>query len=389
MKDETIPIIDFRGLKTYPGEAGNVIDLFLHKAERLEKVPGLLFAVMLLVLAALPTFGRWFYTAGLWGFFLLDWLLLAMLPKFGKSYGPAKPPVIFLAVARCLAALLPLAAALPLQIIGTILVVYGFWIEPHRLNVTYQELTSPKLHNTNPIRVLHLGDLHIERITNREKTLNHLIERLRPDLILFSGDILNLSYLEDRRAWEDARKVMSTWKAPLGVYAVSGSSAVDNSEHLPELMDGLPLRWLRDEAVQIDFGQDCLDLIGINCNHRPYLDGPRLNTLMEHTNGHFNLLLHHSPDLAAYAANAGIDLQLSGHTHGGQIRLPFYGAIVTGSLYNKKFESGRYRVGNMTLYVTHGIGMEGCAAPRVRFLCPPEIILWEISGEQPGQSRPA
>jgi predicted MPP superfamily phosphohydrolase len=109
---------------------------------------------------------------------------------------------------------------------------------------------------------------------------------------------------------------------------------------------------------------------------------------MEHANGDFNLLLHHSPDLAAYASNAGIDLQLSGHTHGGQIRLPLYGAIVTGSLYNKKFESGRYQVHDMTLYVTHGIGMEGCAAPRVRFLCPPEIILWEISGEETAQSRP-
>jgi predicted MPP superfamily phosphohydrolase len=389
MKDGKVPIIDFNGLKTYPGEAGNVIDIFLHKAGLLENIPGLLYAVILLVLAALPTFGRWNYTFGLWGFFLLDWLLLAMLPRVGKSYGPPKPPVLFLALARCLAALLPLVVALPLQILGTILVIYGFWIEPHRLKVTYQKLTSPKLHNTTPIRVLHLGDLHIERITSRENALNKLIESLQPDLILFSGDILNISYLQDRRAWEDARKVMSTWKAPLGVYSVSGSSAVDNSENMPVLMDGVSIHWLRDEKVGIDFGQDHLELIGVSCTHRPYLDGPRLNTLMENANGHFNLLLHHSPDLAAYATNAGIDLQLSGHTHGGQIRLPLVGAIVTGSLYNKKFESGRYQVANMTLYVTHGIGMEGCAAPRVRFLCPPEIILWEISGEQSGQSRPA
>jgi hypothetical protein len=320
---------------------------------------------------------------------LLDWLLLAMLPRFGKSYGPPKPPVVFLAVARCLAAFLPLAAALPLQIIGTLLVLYGFWYEPHRLKVTYQKLTNPKLHNTKPLRVLHLGDLHIERITGREIKLNQLVESLHPDLILFSGDILNLSYQQDPRAWQDARKVMSEWKAPLGVYAVSGSSAVDIAENMPALMEGLPIHWLRDEKVSINFGQDCLELVGVTCNHRPYLDGPRLNTLMEQTNGHFNLLLHHSPDLAAYASNAGIDLQLSGHTHGGQIRLPLYGAIVTGSLYNKKFESGRYQVANMNLYVTHGLGMEGCAAPRVRFLCPPEIILWEISGETSSQAEPA
>ena len=389
MKDQSVPIVEFKGLKTYPGESGNIIDIFLHKAEHLEDMPGLLYAVLLLVLAALPTFGRWNYTIGLWGFFLLDWLLLAMLPRAGKSYGPPKPPVVFLALARCAAALLPLSAALPLQILGTLLVIYGFWIEPHRLKVTYQKLTSPKLHNSTPLRVLHLGDLHVERITGREIALNKLVESLHPDLILFSGDILNLSYLKDQRAWQDARKVMSAWKAPMGVYAVSGSSAVDISDALPELIEDLPVHWLRDERIEIDFGQDCLDLIGVNCNHRPYLDGPRLNTLMEHVNGHFSLLLYHSPDLAAYATNAGVDLQLSGHTHGGQIRLPLYGAIFAGSLYNKKFESGRYQVADMTLYVTRGIGMEGCAAPRVRFLCPPEIILWEISGEQSQQSRPA
>ncbi|HMD88661.1 MAG TPA: metallophosphoesterase [Anaerolineaceae bacterium] len=381
MKDQGIPIIEFNGLKTYPGEAGNVIDIFLHKAEHLEEIPGLLFAVMLLVLAALPTFGRWYYILGLWGFFLLDWLLLAGLPKAGRSFGPPKPPVVFLAVARCFVALLPFTLTLPLQILGTLLVIYGFWIEPQHLRVTYQKLTSPKLHNTTPVRILHLGDLHIERITAREINLNRLIESLHPDLILFSGDILNLSYLQDQQAWQDARKIMSSWKAPLGVYAVTGSSAVDISENIPKLLDDLPIRWLRDEKIKIDIGQDCLELIGLNCTHRPYLDGPQLNTLMENANGNFNLLLHHSPDLAAYACNAGIDLQLSGHTHGGQIRLPLFGAIVTGSLYNKRFDSGRYQIADMTLYVTHGIGMEGCAAPRVRFLCPPEIILWEISGE--------
>jgi predicted MPP superfamily phosphohydrolase len=73
-------------------------------------------------------------------------------------------------------------------------------------------------------------------------------------------------------------------------------------------------------------------------------------------------------------------LQLSGHTHGGQVRLPLFGALYAGSLYGKRFESGRRQVGEMTLYVTRGLGLEGKGAPRVRFLCPPEMILWEIGG---------
>ena len=92
-------------------------------------------------------------------------------------------------------------------------------------------------------------------------------------------------------------------------------------------------------------------------------------------------MLYHSPDLSPIAAQTGVDLQLSGHTHGGQVRIPLWGAIVTGSLYGKRFEMGLKHVGDMTLYITRGIGMEGAGAPRVRFLCPPEIILWEISGK--------
>jgi predicted MPP superfamily phosphohydrolase len=71
---------------------------------------------------------------------------------------------------------------------------------------------------------------------------------------------------------------------------------------------------------------------------------------------------------------------LSGHTHGGQVRLPWFGALVTSSLYGKAFEMGRYQLAGLTLYVTRGIGLEGSAAPRARFLCPPEVIVWEIDG---------
>jgi predicted MPP superfamily phosphohydrolase len=93
----------------------------------------------------------------------------------------------------------------------------------------------------------------------------------------------------------------------------------------------------------------------------------------------FRIFLYHTPDLAPEAAQAGMDLQLSGHTHGGQLRIPFYGALYAASLYGKAFESGRREIGNLTLYVSRGIGLEGGGAPRMRFNCPPEIVLWEIS----------
>lgn len=376
------PIPDFTQRSRFPGTTDNEFDLILRKVEDLEKIPALLFAGLLFLVAIPPTLGHWGWTVGLWAFFLIDWALVALLPRFGRSYGPPKPSVLILAVLRMIFAFLPFPFAVALQGVGTLLVVDGFWLEPFRLRVTQQKLTSPKLRKGHPVRVLHLGDLHIERITQRERLLNQWINELKPDLILFSGDILNLSYLEDARAWQDARMVLSGWHAPGGVFVVSGSPAVDLDHVFPKLVEGLDnLTWLREDRVTLQINGQTLDIIGMSCTHKPFVDGPRLEKLTAGSNGNFTFLLYHTPDLAPNAANTGaIDLQFSGHTHGGQFRLPWFGTLFAGSLYGKRFESGRRQIGSLTLYVTRGIGMEGKAAPRLRFLCSPEIILWELDG---------
>jgi hypothetical protein len=374
---------DFSHPRRFPGETGNPFDIVLHRIEAVERIPWPVFGIILLALAALAS---WFHIvtgAILWGFFLADWLLIGLLPRAGISYGPPKPPTLILALLRSIFIVLPLPLFLILEVAGTILVIDAFWIEPRRLAVTYQKLASSKFHSHRPLRILHLGDLHIERITPREKQLNEFVRTLKPDLILFSGDILNLSCLHDPQAWEAARSVIWQWQAPLGVYLVSGSPAVDLPEIMPDLLKDLPIHWLQEDKIEIEFEGETVDLVGLTCTHRPPIDGPRLNDLLNENKDHFTIFLYHSPDLAPVAARLGVDLQLSGHTHGGQVRLPLIGALFTGSLYGKEFEAGRMQLDDMTLYITRGIGLEGAAAPRMRLLCPPEIILWEISASNP------
>jgi predicted MPP superfamily phosphohydrolase len=310
-----------------------------------------------------------------------DWMLLKLLPALHLSYGPPKPTVLILAILRAGFALLPMPVGLFFQVVGTLLVMYGFWVEPHHIRITHQKLASSKLQAGNPFRVLHLSDLHIERITRRERQLLRLMRDLQPDIILFSGDVLNLSYIEDPKAWQEAREILKEWKAPAGVYAVTGSPAVDREHVFPGLVKGFPITWLKEDRIAITIRGQKIDLIGLTCTHKPFIDGPILEKATADSDGAFTILVYHTPDLAPNAANTGkIDLQLSGHTHGGQVRIPGYGAFVAASLYGKRFEAGRRLLGNMTLYVSRGIGLEGKAAPRVRFFCPPEIILWEIDG---------
>lgn len=371
---------DFSRHKHFPGTLGNQFDAVLRSFNDIQHIPAPLFALILLGLAALPAWGDWPYAGVLWLFFLVDWLLLWLLPKKQISFGPDKPPTLLLAILRTAFAFLPVPVSISLQIIGTGLVVYGFWIEPHRLTVTHQRLVTPKFQPGKTLRVLHLGDLHIERLTRREKQLAEQIRQLAPDLILFSGDILNLSYVEDPVAIQAAQQTIKEWQAPLGVFFVNGSEAVDLAHVFPNVIKELPVRWLNNESADLQLEDQPFRVSGAFCTHRPFLDSPALPGLTANANGQFHILLYHSPDLAPEASLAGFDLMLSGHTHGGQVCLPVVGPLFTASLYGRKFQSGRYQIRDMVLYITRGIGLEGKAAPRVRFLCAPEIILWEITG---------
>jgi predicted MPP superfamily phosphohydrolase len=95
------------------------------------------------------------------------------------------------------------------------------------------------------------------------------------------------------------------------------------------------------------------------------------------------VLLFHIPDAVPQAQAAGVDLYLAGHTHGGQLRLPWFGALVTGTDAGKRYEMGRYDLEGLTLYVSRGVGMEGMAAPRARLLSPPEIVCIDVLGSPP------
>jgi predicted MPP superfamily phosphohydrolase len=372
---------DFSQRKRFPGTYGGPFDALIRLADTIERLPWPVFGLLLLVLAGLPSRGAWTHAAILFFFFLADWALVSCLPQAKKSFGPAKPPALLMALLRIPFAYLPMPWFLLAQASGTFLALYAYYVEPARLGLTRQSLRSDRLPPGPPLRILHIADLHLERITSREQQLLRLIREEKPEVILFSGDFLNLSYVLDPEAWADVRTVLAEWHAPAGVFAVAGSPPVDQPEVLPHLLEGLlNIRCLHGEKAAVVHNGAEIDIVGLDCTHKPFLDGPKLrNVLGGAPPSRFTILLYHTPDLAPEAADAGADLMLSGHTHGGQVRLPWAGAIYASSLYGKRFESGRYALGDMTLYVSRGIGMEGCGAPRVRFLCPPEVTLWEIS----------
>lgn len=325
-------------------------------------------------------------------FTLVDWASLLALPRYRRSFGPIAPGLILFGGLRCLftisTALLstrsPLIAS-TLLLVGhlaiTGYVLDSMWGAPFRIGVTRLSYRSPKLDEKPPLRIAHLTDLHVERLTRREEKILDLLDELRPDLIVYTGDLISFSYVEDAMARAECRALMSKLHAPLGVFAVPGTPLVDTETVLESVLGGLEnVHLLRDSVLSLP-GYPALSIIGLNCTHDPARDGARLAELARDLPpSSYTLLLYHAPDLMPEAAQAGIDLVLCGHTHGGQIRLPAFGAIFTSSIYWKRYEMGEYREGNTAMYVSRGIGMEGKGVPRMRFLCEPEITLIDLQG---------
>ena len=198
--------------------AENILeDRWLHKVFLLLHTPatwanwqllvGVLVITFVIELVWLPLGPATFVAAGIYlAFSLGDWLLLWWLPRAGRSFGPVGAQLFVLTIPRFGAALLSaviaavggvsigLGVLLLLQLVGTVVYLWGSLREPFALGLT--SLTLPLSHwpsHEPPLRLLHLSDLHIERLTGREATLLHLIEQIQPDLMVITGDYLNLS----------------------------------------------------------------------------------------------------------------------------------------------------------------------------------------------------
>ena len=369
---------DFTGRDHYPGTAGHPINIINVLNQIVEKLPAPLYSVIFGGILHLISQDRAMALIYV-GFVFFDWLLLVLLPKFHISYGPPTLTLTILALLRLPFWLFRFPLAITFQGLGTLLVIYAFYLEPQRPKLErYQVSIINAPHRQNSFKIVHLSDLHMAYFSQREEKIIQMVNAIDPDLILFTGDFFNLSNQYDPQTIRDITSFFSQLKAKYGKFAVTGSPAVDTPESLASLPKDLPITILQNESQIVDLEGIAIRLTGVSCSHQPDDDFEVLKSVLaaEEAETDASILLYHSPDLAPAAATLPIDLQLSGHTHGGQVQLPLIGPIFTGTLYGLKFISGAYFVNqHLRLIISRGLGLEGNAAPRVRFLAPPEVGL--------------
>ncbi|PKO12095.1 MAG: phosphohydrolase [Chloroflexi bacterium HGW-Chloroflexi-10] len=263
---------------------------------------------------------------------------------------------------------------LKLGLAGSVLLVsYPFMVERYLIQLNHYRVYLKNLPaGFQGFRIAHLTDIHYGSLTPLW-LVEHVVamaNRQAANIIVCTGD-----YVHERdsiQQIDEVWPVLSKLTAPQGVFSVLG-----NHDHWASTSQSL--KWLehsnqnlRHRAVRIDQGNDhiwlggCGDLwedeLGVDL---AFSSAPPQD---------FKIMLAHNPDTTDRSFNTRLDLILSGHTHGGQVAIPFVGAPIV-PVQNKNYTSGFFQTNNGTLFISRGIGW---TILPVRFNCPPEIAVLEL-----------
>lgn len=252
----------------------------------------------------------------------------------------------------------------------------ALWIEPNRLVVdtTRVEIASwPAA--AEPLRVVHVSDLQTVGACERERRAADAVNALRPDLIVFTGDYVAGPFFDPEPAIAAARAFLAALERPRhGIVCVAGHS--ENEAIRRRVLEGFDVAYLRNEEIEIALdGARRLRVFGAPAQGA---DFSRLAPRRE--SGLATIVVTHEPDVSRELDGRLVDLHFAGHTHGGQVALPCFGPPLTLSALPRRFARGLHAIGDHRLHVNPGIGMEGNHAPRIRFLCPPEVDLVLLAG---------
>lgn len=235
--------------------------------------------------------------------------------------------------------------------------------------VSHVELHFPDLPRSfDGFRLVHLSDLHIDGVDGLVEALAPVLQSIDADLCVITGDYR----FEDEGSCEEIyprlRMLLPGMTARHGTYGILGNH---DEASIAVQLEALGVRMLVNEAVEIERGEESIWLAGLDDDFDYKCDD--LPTALANVPPRaFKILLAHSPDLHDRAANRAVHLYLCGHTHGGQVRVPYIGALRSNAKSPRRYTYGHWNHRGMHGYTSRGIG---CASLPVRLNCPPEVVV--------------
>ncbi|MBW2440992.1 MAG: metallophosphoesterase [Deltaproteobacteria bacterium] len=220
-------------------------------------------------------------------------------------------------------------------------------------------------------RLLQLSDIHADGIADGGQKLIAILEQIKTDLCVLTGDFRFLTQDDYGPALRQTAALVGAIHAPHGVFGILGNH--DFIEFVPAL-EGAGVNMLLNEAVPIRKDGAEIWLAGIDDAHL-YDCHDLAKTLATAPGRSTKILLSHTPETYAEAAAAGIDYILCGHTHGGQICLPGGFPLITNARCPRRFCAGPWHFNGMHGYTSKATG---ASCLPVRFFCPPEVTIHEL-----------
>ncbi len=254
--------------------------------------------------------------------------------------------------------------------------VYVFQIEPSWFDIVPVNLTIPELDPAfDGFKIVQISDIHADTSMNRRK-LNKIVEivnQQQPDIVAITGDFF--TYKPDAVGTNLLETALKKLTPKDKTVAVLGNHDYwFDSSPISEILSQSNILELSNSVYTIERGQARLNIAGVD----DYMvKKSRLDSVIAQLpTDDVAILLVHEPDFADIsAATERFSLEISGHSHGGQVRIPFWQPDVLPP-YGRKYPLGMYQVGNMIQYTNRGVGM---VPPAVRFNCRPEITVFTLA----------
>lgn len=232
------------------------------------------------------------------------------------------------------------------------------------LSISSFTISSKKLSDSfNGFKLVHLSDLHNKEFGKNNQLLLEKIESLEPDIIAFTGDLVDQKKYNEQSAVSFMEQL--TTIAP--TYFVTGNHEWWSGKYdsLEKKLQEAGVYVLRNESTVVKRGEDTINLMGIDdpANEEyiieaDWIEGKIQAALNEVESGaEFNLLLSHRPELFTVYEKFDINLVLSGHAHGGQFRIPFIGGLIAPDQgFFPNYSAGKYEEEETTMIVSRGLG---------------------------------
>ncbi|PRR69529.1 metallophosphoesterase [Defluviitalea saccharophila] len=237
--------------------------------------------------------------------------------------------------------------------------------ENNFITITKITVKSPKLPDAfDGCKIVHLSDLHSKEFGKGQKNLVKKIEDAQPDLIVFTGDLIDSRHFDAEVSLELIRQIVKI--AP--TYFVTGNHErwSGNFDALEKVLKENGIHVLRNTCDRIGKDKDGIYITGIDdpvstqaiYEETKVVENEIKQALKEiKENDVFKILLAHRPEMLPLYSEYGFDLVLSGHAHGGQVRLPFIGGLIAPNQgFFPEYTSGEYKRGNCTMIVSRGLG---------------------------------